>query len=120
MSSFLFDARNALPINKRITANTATTIVDATNGARFVAWFEVNEINGGTHNLTVDVYDGTNAVYLAHDEGSTWKTRPVSPYGSYQFTRGLVIPTGSLLRVTSSDASGYFHVNGIYALATQT
>lgn len=113
MSVFNFDATGALEISKRITGNSATTIVDASNNVVLVPWFQVNEINGGTHNLTVDVYDGSNAVYLADDSGSTWNAKTVTAKTSYKFTQGYVIPKGSVLRVTSSDASGYFHVHGV-------
>lgn len=101
-------------INVRVTASTATTIVDATDTVLFVPWFQVNEINGGTHNLTVDVYDGANAVYLGDDAGASWNAKAVTAKASYAFTQGLIIPKGSKLRVTSSDASGYFHVQGIF------
>ena len=93
-------------------------LADATNNTIFVPWFEVNEINGGTHNLTVDIYDGTNAVYVGSDGGLTWNAKAVTAKTAYLFTQGLVIPKGSLLRVTSSDASGYFHVHGVYVNVT--
>ena len=118
MSVFQFITNAPLPIKVRITGNTATTIADATNNTIFVPWFEVNEINGGTHNLTVDVYDGSNAVYVGSDGGLTWNAKGVAAKTAYLFTQGLVIPKGSLLRVTSSDASGYFHVHGVYVNVT--
>lgn len=116
MSIFQFGTNGPLPIVKRITANTATTVLDATNNTLFVPWFQVNEINGGTHNLTVDVYDGTNAVYVGSDGGLTWNAKAVTAKTAYLFTQGLVIAKGSLLRVTSSDASGYFHIHGVYVI----
>ena len=116
MSIFVYEGKAPLPIKVRVTGNTATTIADATNRTLYVPWFQVNEHSGATPNLTVDVYDGTNAVYLANDDGNTWNARPVAAYGSYQFTHGLVIPTGSVLRVTSNNASGLFHVHGVYQI----
>lgn len=113
MSVFEFQSGGPLPIYTRVTANTVTTIVDGTDNMFFIPWFQVNEHNGGTHNLTVDVYDGTNAVYQGDDAGATWNAKAVTAKASYKFTNGLVIPKGSKLRVTSSDASGYFHVVGI-------
>ena len=116
MSIFYFEGRAPLPIKVRVTGNTATTIVDATDNTLYVPWFQVGEVNGGTHNLTVDVYDGTNAVYQGDDAGASWNAKAVTGKASYRFTNGLVIPKGSKLRVTSSDASGYFHVNGVYQI----
>lgn len=114
MSVFQFDTKGAFPFKQRITANTATTILSATNNVLIVPWFQVNEINGGTHNLTVDIYDGTNAHYLGDDSGFTWATKAVGAKASYIFSQGLILPVASSLRVTSGDASGYFHVHGVY------
>ncbi len=115
MSVFQFDATaGAVEINKAITANTVTTIVDATDKTIFVAWFQVNETAAGTTpNLTVDIYDGTNTRYLGGTDGSTWNALAVAAKQSVRFTDGYVIPKGSLLRVTSSNASGLFHVHGV-------
>ena len=114
MSVFQFIANAPFPIKVRITGNTATTIADATNNALFVPWFQVSEHAGSTATLTVDVYDGTNAVYLGDDSGLTWNAKAVTALTSYRFGQGLVIPKGSLLRVTSGDAAGKFHVHGVY------
>lgn len=118
MSVFQFISNAPFPIKVRVTANTATTIVSAAGNTIFVPWFQVNENAGSTPNLTVDIYDGTNAVYVGSDGGVTWNAKAVAAYTSYFFTQGLVIPKGSLLRVTSSDAAGKFHVNGIYVNVT--
>jgi len=116
MSVFQFGSNGPLPIVKRITASTVTTVLDATNNTLFVPWFQVNEHAGSTPNLTVDVYDGTNAVYLGDDSGATWNAKAATMLNSYRFTQGLVIPKGSLLRVTSNDAAGKFHVHGVYVI----
>lgn len=116
MSIFQFIANAPLPIRKRITGNTATVVLSATNNTLFVPWFQVNETSGGTQNLTVDTFDGTDAVYLGDDATGTWNARPVTAYASCRFTQGLVIPIGSSLRVTSSDAAGKFHVHGVYVI----
>jgi len=116
MSVFQFIANAPLPIKVRVTGNTATSVLSATNNVLIVPWFQVNEINGGTHNLTVDVYDGTNAVYQGDDNGATWNAKAVTAKASYRFSQGLILPIGSSLRITSSDASGYFHVNGAYVI----
>lgn len=119
MSVFQFDARGALPIKVKVTANTVTTIVDATNSAMIVPWFEVNENTGaGTHNLTVDINDGTSTFYLG--TGATiYNAKAVTGGLSLPFTQGYVIPKGSKLRVTSSDAAGKFDVNGTYSILAQ-
>ena len=118
MSVFQFDAKGALPFKQRITANTATTVLSATNNVLIVPWFQVNENAGSTAALTVDVYDGTNAVYLGDDSGLTWNAKAVTASNSYRFTQGLVIPKGSVLRVKSGDAAGKFHVHGVYVNVT--
>jgi len=116
MSVFQFLTTGALPFKQRITANTATTILSATNNVLMVTWFQVNEINGGTHTLTTDIYDGTNAHYLGDDSGFTWNAKAVTAKASYRFSQGLILPIGSSLRITSGDASGYFHIHGVYVI----
>ena len=122
MSIFYYQGTSVLPLITRITANTATTVLDASSTGKdaviYVPWFQVNEHNGGTHNLTVDIYDGTNADYLGDDAGATWNVKAVTAKASYRFSQGLVIPKGSKLRVTSSDASGYFKIIGTYQILT--
>ncbi len=117
MSIFQLSATGVQEINIRLTGNTVTTIVDASSGGGdsvlFVPWFEINEVGGGTQNLTVDIYDGTNASYLSDDAGETWATKAVTANKGYKFTQGYLIPVGSKLRITSSDAGGDFHVHGI-------
>lgn len=113
MSVFHFPSSQAVEISKTVSTSAATTIVDASEAAQFVPWFQVNENNGSTPNLTVDVYDGSAARYLASDDGATFVARAVAAKSSQKFTLGYVIPKGSVLRVTSSDASGRFHVHGV-------
>ena len=118
MSVFQFIANAPLPITKRITDSNVTMIADATNNTVFVPWFQVNENAGSTAALTVDIYDGTNAVYLGDDTGLTWNAKTVTASNSYRFTQGLVIPKGSVLRVKSGDVAGKFHVHGVYVNVT--
>lgn len=113
MSVFQIGSDKPLPVNVRVTGNTVTTIVDGSNEVYFVPWFQVNEHNGGTHNLTVDLYDATNAYYLGDDNGATWNVKAVTAKASYRFSQGIIVPRTWKLRVTSSDASGYFHVVGM-------
>lgn len=114
MSIFTVSVGELEEINVPITGNSATTVADGTNNTIYVLWFEVNENNGSTPNLTVDIYDGTNARYLGSDDGASFVARAVAAKSSQKFTQGYVIPKGSKLRVTSSDASGRFHVHGVY------
>lgn len=115
-SVFQFQSNSALPIVVRVTGNTATTIADATNQQITVPWFEVSEHTGATPNLTVDLYDGSNATYLGDDAGGTWNAKAMTAKQSVKFTQGIVVPKGSKLRVTSSDAAGKVHVVGVQVL----
>jgi hypothetical protein len=113
MSTFQVPSDKPLPVIERVTGNTAKTIVDASTEAYFVPWFQINGHSATAPALTVDLYDGTTAHYLAHDDGSTWLARATAAFGSYQFTHGLVVPITWKLRVTSDNASGLFHVIGL-------
>jgi hypothetical protein len=112
MSSPFVFAQRPVGFVVPITANTVTTVIDATSNAVTITDFEINETGGGTQNLTVELYDGTNSRYLSDDAGTTWKAKAVTAYKGYKFTRVVVVDKGSKLRVTSSDASGNFHVVG--------
>lgn len=113
MSLFQNDVGLAEEIAVKITANTATTIVDGTNNAWLVPWVQVNENAGGTHNLTLDLYDVANTTsYCLGAANLTWKAHAVSAYLSLAFY-DIVVPAGWLLRVTSSDAAGKFDVVGV-------
>lgn len=113
MSTFQIPSDKPLPILARVTSSAVATIVDGTDSVYFVPWFQVNVHSNITDNLTVDLYDGTNAHYLAHDEGSTWNARAVAPFGSYQFSNGIIVPKSWKLRVTAANASGLVHVIGL-------
>lgn len=108
-SPFVFASR-PLPINVVITGAATTDIVDATNQAITVAGFEVNETSGGTGNLTVEIYDGTNHVYLGDDAGTAWNAQGTTAHKSYKFSGVYPIPKGSKLRVV--NATGNFAVVG--------
>ncbi len=108
-SPFVFNAR-PLPINVVVTGAATTDIIDATDKAITVAGFEVNETSGGTGTLTVEIYDGTNHVYLGDDAGTTWNAQTVTARKSYKFSGVYPIPKGSKLRVINS--TGNFSVVG--------
>lgn len=117
MSVFQFIADKPQPILKKITGNTATTIVDATNNSKWVPWFEVNENAGGTQNLTVTITDGTTSYYPSGEPGDgsnsvIYVAKAVTANLSLKFREGYVIPKSFSLKITSSDASGKFDVIG--------
>lgn len=117
MSVFRFNAEKPQAILKKITANTATTVVDATNNVKWVPWFEVNENAGSTPNLTVTITDGTTSYYPAGESGVgngrvIYVAKAVTANLSLRFAEGYVIPKSFSLKVTSSDAAGKFDVIG--------
>jgi hypothetical protein len=119
MSVFSFEGGAGDPILIKITSSTVTDIVDATSQVARVVWLAVGENNGGTPNLTVEIYDATTSFYLTSG-GSLWNAKAMTAKQGVLFDDGYVIPIGSKLRVTSSDASGRMDVTGIYILETPT
>jgi hypothetical protein len=99
----------------KVTASTATVVVDATEGVWLVGKMQVNENSGATPNLTVDLYDVANTTaYYQGAGGSTWVAKAVTAKQSIEFT-DIEVPIGWQLRVTSSDAAGKFDVVGLKA-----
>lgn len=100
-------------VYQKITGSSATAITDinATAGPVRVPRLQVNENNGGTPSLTVEVTDGTTHYYLGSG-GFTWKARAVTALQSVEFT-DFKVPLGFSVKVTSSDASGHFDVIGL-------
>jgi len=111
MSLFQNDVGMAEEITVKITAATATTIVDGTDNAWLVPWVQVNENAGGTQLLTFDLYDGTTS-YCLGANSLVWKTKAVTAYLSLVFY-DIVVPKGWKLRGTSDHASGQFDVVGV-------
>lgn len=111
-----------IEVNKAVTGSSATDIVDATstgiNATVMVHRMEINEHAGSTPNLTVDLYDGSNTRYLGDDAGSTWNAKAVTAKQSVRFNGEIIVPLGSKLRVTSSDAAGKFHVHCVLIRTT--
>lgn len=107
------EAKAPQPILKKITGNTATDIVDATDNPKWVPWFEVNENAGSTPNLTVSITDGTTTYYPAADGTTAYNAKAVTAALSLNWTKGYVIPKSFKLKVTSSDAAGKFDVLGV-------
>lgn len=118
MSAFVFQGGAADPFYQKITSSTVTDIteLDGTDESIRVAWMSVGENNGSTPNLTVEVYDGTTSFYLVSSDGTTWVAKAVTAKQGVRFNDGFVIPKGSKVRVTSSDGSGRFDVQGVRLL----
>ena len=100
-------------IAEKVTSNAVTTVVDAASSALYVPWLQVSETNGGTPNLSVELYDGTTSYYLGASS-STWKAKAVTAKQSVTFY-DLVVPRGWQVRVTSSDVAGNFDAVGVRA-----
>lgn len=103
----------------KLTDNNAHDVLDASQGIITILRFEVNENNGGTPNLTVAVYDGTNTNYLGAG-GATWNAKAVTAKQSIDFDKGYVLALNEKLRITSSDASGHFDIYGLMIIARRT
>ena len=109
MSVISFLGTGAVETMVKVTANTATTIIDCTTGkAVSVGLLQVNENAGSTPNLTVALTDGTTVYYLGAG-GSTWVAKAVTAKQSIEFSP-FIIPAGFKLQVTSNDAAGKFDV----------
>jgi hypothetical protein len=102
----------------RVTTNSAEILADATGQAIFVARFEVNENNGDTPTVTVDIFDGTTPAYLSAIDADgttrvTFREKALAANQAVLFDGGYYIPKGSQLRVTSNNASGRLDVVGL-------
>lgn len=122
MSIFNFEGGATDPFYQKITDNTVTDIteLDGTNEPIRVALLMVGENAGSTPSLTVEVYDGTTSFYLVSSDGTLWNAKAVSTKQGVRFADGFVVPKGSKVRVTSSDAAGKFDVHGVRILNTPT
>lgn len=108
---FTFNGNAATGILSKITNSSVTTVIDATKGQVNLVELYVIENAGSTPNLTVDIYDGTNAYPLPDSSKAVWSVKAVSANQAVEFS-SRVIPKGSILRVTSSDALGKFNIIG--------
>lgn len=95
-----------------LTGSSATVIEGNANYKKRVVWFRCSENNGGTPNLTVEIYDGTNHFYMGDAGGSTWNAKAMTAKQSVKFDDGYTLGQGQYIRVTSSDASGHISVTG--------
>lgn len=112
MSLFQYQIGGILEIAEKITSSTVKVIVDGVDAAYFVPWIQTNENAGGTHTMTMDLFDGTTS-YALGAGGVTWKGKAFTAYQSVTFNEGILVPKGWQLRVASSDAAGKIDVVGV-------
>lgn len=110
MSSPFVFAQRPTQFLKLVTGGATTDVIDATDKSITVPNFEVNELSGGTANLSVGIYDGTNTYPLGDDSGTVWNAQAMTAHKSYKFTGVYPIPKGSKLRII--NASGNIAIVG--------
>jgi hypothetical protein len=113
MSGFVF-AQPPVAIKPVVVTGAATDTSIYTPGANdrtvTITDFQINATDASTGNLTVEIYDGTNHIYLGDDDGTTWNAQAITAHKSYKFTGPYQIPVGSALQFTNS--SGNFVIVG--------
>lgn len=113
MTLYQFPLNAVEEIAVRITNGTPAIIVDGTDGAWDVPWFQVNENNGSTPTVTVDYYDGTTARYFGA-AGVVYRAKALTAGQSVLFDNGIFVPKGTQIRVTVTvDAAGHVDVIGV-------
>lgn len=94
----------------RLTNGDWTSVVDASEEAKYVSWVAFGEHSGATPNLTVSLYDGTSDHYMSAD-GYCWNAKALTAKQSIAFD-DVVVPFGWILRAQSSSGSGLIHAIG--------
>jgi len=109
--SFNINGGSVVTTRVKLTDSTATTIFTAKSRTTVLS-VTATENNGGTPNLTIDIYDGTTAYYLRKATAMTAGT-------AYTYSEPFELPVGWSIRATSSDASGHVdaHVSYINPVA---
>lgn len=97
--SFTLPVGSIITDKVKLTDDTATTLVSASNGRITILSIDATETAGGTPNLTIDVTDGTTTWFKRNAAAMTAK-------GTVSFENIFVLDNGETLRATSSDASG--------------
>lgn len=97
----------------KLTGNTVTTIFAATQRTTILGII-ATENNGGTPNLSLEVYDGTNSFYLRKAVAMVAGTAVI-------FNEPFELQAGYSIRATSSDGSGHVdcHVSYINPVAAR-
>jgi hypothetical protein len=111
MSNFLLGGAMDT-VDLKITGNTALTVFTAKKRT-VITSIICTENNGGTPNLTIARWDGTNTYFIRNALAVTAKQSVI-------FNEPMVLKAGWELRVTSSDAAGHFDVMVTYLLPDAT
>lgn len=104
--SFNNDGHVIVTKRTKLTANTVTVIftaVSRTQGFSITA----TENNGGTPNLSLEIYDGTNIFYLRKAVAMVAGTPVI-------YNEPFELQAGYSIRATSSDASGHIDCHVSY------
>lgn len=84
----------------KLTGSSVTTIFTAPS-ATYIRSITAAENSGGAVNLTIDIYDGTNAYHRRRAVSVAAGTEVV-------YNEPFMLPQGWLIRMTSADAAGKF------------
>jgi hypothetical protein len=96
--SIYFQAGSPVNIAVKIAVITPVVIAGDATKPTIIDWIQCTEIVGGVANLTIDLYDGTTAVYLRNAVAMTAKQQVL-------LTQGIHLNPGQYLRVTASIAN---------------
>lgn len=109
--SFNINGGSIVTTRVKMTSNAATPLFLARSRTTILSII-ATENNGGTPNLTLDVFDGTNSYALRHAVAMVAGTAAI-------FNEPFELPSGWSIRATSSDASGHVdaHVSYINPVA---
>lgn len=111
--SFNINGGAIVTARSKLTGSTVTAVFTATSRTTILAII-CAENNGGTPNLTVEIYTGSVSYYLRKAVAMTAGT-------AFIFDDPFELPAGWSIRVTSSDASGHVdaHVSYINPVAAR-
>jgi hypothetical protein len=105
-SAFVLTGGAADRIREKITDTVAHDVAGDSTRQTPVVWFQVNEISGGTPNLTVAVYNAdTTTSYFLGTGGSTWNAKAMTAKQSVTFNEGIMLEKNEFLRVTISASA---------------
>lgn len=111
-SAISFPGRSAATIALINAGTGANAFAGDATAAVQVSWFQVTEIAGGTANLTLDLFDGTNA-FVFH------RLAALTAGQELMYGRGWYLPKGWSLRATCSITANVSIV-GLQTIPLQT